>query len=146
MSAFEIAQFFARKRASVLQILFDFGGSAHAKLGRRVWRLLRNTQGVGEAVGRVSAAFVSKSEEKIGRKEYFSSVIVHLNRKGKKRKRLGLTNLRLAAHPAQLGEHPTEKLAALLAAEPRATLPTEADFRRLLKSSSRWGRGRFHLH
>ena len=60
--------------------------------------------------------------------------------------RLGLTNLRLAAHPAQLGEHPTEKLAALLAAEPRATLPTEADFRRLLKSFSRWGRGRFHLH
>jgi len=52
-----IAQFFARKRANVLQILFDFGGSAHAKLGRRVWRLLRNTHGVGEAVGRVSAAF-----------------------------------------------------------------------------------------
>ena len=57
MSAFEIAQLFARKRANVLQILFEFGGSAHAKLGRRVWRLLRNMHGVGEAVGRVSAAF-----------------------------------------------------------------------------------------
>ena len=51
MSAFEIAQFFARKRANVLQILFDFGGSAHAKLGRRVWRALRNTHGVGEVLG-----------------------------------------------------------------------------------------------
>ena len=58
--------------------------------------------------------------------------------------RLGLTNRRLAAHPAQLGEHPTERSAALLAAEPRGTLPTQADFRRLLKNFSRWGRGRFH--
>ena len=69
MSAFEIAQFFARKRANVLQILFrksekekmeilfDFGGRAHANLGRRVWRALRNTHGVGEALRRVSAAF-----------------------------------------------------------------------------------------
>ena len=57
MLAFDITKFFARKRANVLQILFDFGGSAHAKLGRRVWRALRNTHGVGEAFGRVSAAF-----------------------------------------------------------------------------------------
>ena len=56
-SRIEIAQFFARKRANMLQFLFKFGGSAHAKLGRRVWRFLRNTHGVGEAVGRVSAAF-----------------------------------------------------------------------------------------
>ena len=60
MSAFEIAQFFARKRANVLQILFDFGGSAHAKLGRRVWRALRNTHDVGVELGRVSAALGAK--------------------------------------------------------------------------------------
>ena len=57
MSAFEFAQFFARKRANVQPILFDFGFSAHAKLGWRVWRAPRITYGVGEALGRVSAAF-----------------------------------------------------------------------------------------
>ena len=56
-SAFDIAQFFARKRANVLQILFDFGGSAHAKLGWRVWFALRHMHCVGEALRRVSAAF-----------------------------------------------------------------------------------------
>ena len=55
MSAFEISQFFARKRANVLQILFDAGCSAHAKLGRRVWRALSNTHGVGEALGLFAA-------------------------------------------------------------------------------------------
>ena len=41
----------------MLQILFKFGGSAHAKHGRRVWCALHHMHGVGEALRRVSAAF-----------------------------------------------------------------------------------------